>query len=116
MGELHHFLGVKVVQNHKTGRVWIGQQSYTEGINILKKFGMEDGKNIQTPVDISTKLTKEGNEEDTCVNQQLYQLAVGILLYLSIATRPDITYAVSNVAKFCTKPTKQHWVAVKRIL
>ena len=77
---------------------------------------MEDGKNIQTPVDISTKLTKEGNEEETCVDQQLNQLAVGSLLYLSIATRPDITYAVSNVAKFCAKPTKQHWVAVKRII
>ena len=78
--------------------MWIGQQSYTE--SILKKFGMEDAKNIRTPVDISTKLTKEGNEGDTCVDQQLYQSAVGSLLYLSIATRPDITYAVSNVAKF----------------
>lgn len=41
---------------------------------------------------------------------------MGSLLYLSTATRPDITYAVSNVAKFCAKPTKQHWIAVKRIL
>ena len=40
---------------------------------------------------------------------------MGSLLYLSIATRPDITYAVSNVAKFCAKSTKQHWVAVKHI-
>ena len=112
MGELHYFLGVRVVQDQKAGSVWIGQQSYTE--SILKKFGMEDAKNIRTPVDTSTKLIKV-NEEDTGVDQQLYQSAVGSLLYLSIATRPDITYAVSNVAKFCAKPTKQHWVAVKRI-
>lgn len=31
-------------------------------------------------------------------------------------TRPDITYAVSNVAKFCSKPTKEHLTAVKRII
>ena len=36
------------------------------------------------------------------------------LLYLSIMIRPDITYAVSNVAKFCVNPCKQHWIAVKR--
>ena len=87
MGELHYFLGLKVIQNHETGSVWIGQQSYTE--NILKRFGMEDSKTIRTPVDTSTKLVKAG-DTDTCVDQQLYQSAVGSLLYLSIATRPDI--------------------------
>lgn len=113
MGELHYFLGAKIIQDHKTGSVWIGQQSHTE--NILRRFGMEDAKEIRTPVDTSTKLVK-GKDEDTYImDQQLYQSAVGSLLYLSIVTRPDITYAVSNVAKFCAKPTKQHWVAVKRI-
>ena len=46
-------------------------------------------------------------------DQQLYQSAVGSLLYLSIATRSNIAYAVNNVAKFCAKPTKQHWAAGK---
>ena len=29
MGELNYFLGVKVVQDHRAGSAWIGQQSYT---------------------------------------------------------------------------------------
>ncbi len=37
-------------------------------------------------------------------------------MYLSTGTRPDIAFAVSNVAKFSSNPTKQHWTAVKRIL
>ena len=65
-------------------------------------------------MDTSTKLIKEGNE-DTSVYQQLYQSAVGSLLYLSVATRPYITYAVSNVARFYAKPTNQHWIAEKSI-
>ena len=31
-------------------------------------------------------------------------------------TRPDITYVVSNVAKFCANPAKEQWIAVKRIM
>lgn len=113
MGELHHFLGVKVVQDHTTGNVWIGQQTYTE--TTLKRFGMEDAKSVRTPVDTGSKLVK-AKDQDIYEDKQLYQSAVGTLLYLSSATRPDITYAVGNVAKFCSKPTKQHWIAVKRIL
>ena len=55
-------------------------------------------------------------EDDDIVDQGLYQFAVGILLYLSVGTRPDITYAVGNVAKFCANPNKHHWTAVKRIM
>lgn len=44
-----------------------------------------------------------------------YQEAVGSLIYLSQGTRPDIAYAVNSVSKFCNKPGKAHWGAVKRI-
>ena len=113
MGELHYFLGVKIVQDKESGEVSIGQPAYTT--TVLQKFGMEHAKPVNTPVDSSTKLMK-ATDEDECVDQKLYTSAVGSLLYLSSATRPDITYAVSNVAKYCAEPTKQHWLAVKRIM
>lgn len=40
----------------------------------------------------------------------------GLCWFLSTKTRPDIAYAVANVAKFTSHPTKQHWIALKRIL
>ena len=113
LGRLHHFLGMKIVQDETTGKVWVGQQVYTE--NLLRKFEMENAKPVATPVDNSTKLVKM-TDSDKCVDQQQYQSAVGSLLYLAMATRPDITFAVSSVAKFSVQPTKQHWTAVKRIL
>ena len=76
---------------------------------------MESAKPVATPVDSSTKLVK-ATANDECIDQQKYQSAVGSLLYLAMATRPDITFAVSNVAKFSSHPTTQHWTAVKRIL
>ena len=45
----------------------------------------------------------------------LYQSAVSSLLFLSTKTHPDIAYAVISVACFFSNPTKQHWMAVKRI-
>ena len=42
MGELHYFLGVKVVQGQKAGSVWIGQQSHNE--DILRKFQVWNGR------------------------------------------------------------------------
>ena len=112
LGRLHYFLGMKIVQDQTSGNVWMGQPAYTD--KVLEKFGMKDAKSVSTPVDLSMKLVKSEGEEK--VDQGMYQSAVGSLLYLSTGTRPDITFAVSKVAKFCSDPDKCHWIAVKRIL
>ena len=45
-----------------------------------------------------------------------YRSVVGMLLYLSTNTRPDIAYAVSQVARFSNDPKKSHATAVKTIV
>lgn len=37
-------------------------------------------------------------------------------MYIATCTRPDIAYAVGEVAKFCERYGKAHWTAAKRIL
>ena len=113
LGILHHFLGVKVSYNEETGSVWIGQPRYTE--KVLEKFGMDKAKPNKTPVSSSSRLRRRNDEEEG-VDRSLYQSAVGSSLYLSTRTRLDISFAVSNVAKYCNDPSKEHWIAVKRIL
>ena len=113
MGKLHYFLGIEVLQKQKTGDIWIGQSNYTE--NLLKKCNMQDSKPVSTPADASQKLVNAADGEE-CVKQQQYQSIVGSLLYLSVSSRPDITYSVSTLAKFSSQPNKQHWTALKRVL
>jgi hypothetical protein len=45
-----------------------------------------------------------------------YRSVVGMLLYLSTNTRPDIAYAVSQVARFSNNPKQSHAKAVKTII
>ena len=113
MGELHHFLGVKVVQNINTGEIWIGQPTYSR--DLLEKFNMSHSNPTDTPVDVGAKLMKRQEGEDS-FDHGIYQSAVGSLLYLSTKTRPDLAFAVGNVARYCADPTKVHWTAVKRII
>ena len=68
---------------------------------------MSDAKPVATPVDTTIKLT-EADDNDETVDKGLYQSAVGSLFYLSMWTRPDIAYAVGNVAKFCSNPSNKH--------
>ena len=91
----------------------MGQPAYIN--KVLEKFGMEDAKSVAIPSDVGTKLVKAEDGQER-VDQNMYQLAVGSLLYLSTGTRPAVSFAVSNVAKFCSEPTKHHWTAVKRSL
>ncbi len=111
-----HFSPFDIVQSISFS---IPQEIYGKGYRetVLKKFGMEEAKAISTPVDPSTKLVK-ATDEDELFDQEQYQSrsAVGSLMYISVATRPEMTYAVSNVAKFTSNPTKKHWTGVKRIM
>ncbi len=50
MGKLHHTLGMKIVQDDLSAKVWIGQPRYTN--SLLQKFGIETAKPVATPVDV----------------------------------------------------------------
>ena len=112
MGKLEYFLGVNVVQDLPNGKVWLGQSSYTK--SVLQQFGMTDAKAVKTPVNPSMKFSK-ATDSSKVVNVEKYQSAVGKLLYLATRTRPDIAFAVCNVANYTANPTEEHWMAVKHI-
>uniref|UniRef100_A0A1X7SRM0 Reverse transcriptase Ty1/copia-type domain-containing protein n=1 Tax=Amphimedon queenslandica TaxID=400682 RepID=A0A1X7SRM0_AMPQE len=105
-------LRVKVVQNTEKQTIWLGQPTYTK--QLLEQFNMSDAKATKTPVNPGVKLSK-GIEDSEYIDADLYQSAVGKLLYLSTRTWPDISFAVSSVARYTAKPTSEHWKAVKHI-
>ena len=79
---------------------------------------MQDCNSKVVPADPYINLTIEGrngqNEtEDT--DETKYREAVGSIMYVTVCTRPDIAYAIGQVAQYCSRPKQSHWTAVQRI-
>ena len=70
-------------------------------------------------MDPGTQLTKEqcssSGEEAKEMQKVPYMNAVGALMYLAIATCPDIAFTIGKLAQFNSNPGLQHWKAVKHV-
>jgi hypothetical protein len=81
---------------------------------------MSDCDSVATPLDPSIKLSKAQSPKDVdeaaAMRNIPYINAVGALAYLAIATRPDLAYPISVLARFSVNPGLVHWTAVKRVM
>ena len=48
--------------------------------------------------------------------QFLYREVLGGITWLSVVTRPDLAYTVSQLGQFSANPGKKHWNALLRVL
>jgi len=113
MGQLHYCLGINININEKGQQLQLCQKQYI--CKLLQRYGMTEAKPVSTPMDLNVKLVKEDGYSKP-VDPVNYQSMVGSLLYAAIGTRPDISYAVGKLSKFCAAPTEAHLTAVKRVL
>jgi hypothetical protein len=107
IGELKYCLGIQVTR--ETNGIRLHQTGYIN--ELLKRFNMEDCKPVNYPM---------GNfllgPPTTPMPELLYRELVGCLQYLSVATRPDITFAVSQLSKHLNSYDETHMTAAKRVL
>uniref|UniRef100_A0AAV1UWV9 Integrase catalytic domain-containing protein n=1 Tax=Peronospora matthiolae TaxID=2874970 RepID=A0AAV1UWV9_9STRA len=108
-GKCAFVLGIELLDG-EDGSVTMCQRRYVD--DVLKRFGMDECKAVASPVDVSSRLVPSNSASKVDVP---FREAVGALMHLTTATRPDIAFAVSFVSRFMEKPQEEHWVAVKRI-
>ncbi|KAK7605170.1 hypothetical protein V9T40_007028 [Parthenolecanium corni] len=130
LGEPKEFLGVEIIRDREKKEMFLHQKAYAG--KILSRFGMSDSKTTDTPMvtrqvrnwkikDLIEK-SKESVSEQVLSKQVdkpkmfPYREALGSLLYLTGATRPDIWYAVNMISRNQENPTADDWAEVKRIL
>ncbi|CAM9934493.1 unnamed protein product, partial [Sphacelaria rigidula] len=114
-GDATKILGIDIIQDKQLGTISISQGPYV--MSLLQKCGMSDCNAVHTP-GIGNELTAEPEgsvplDKDDTVD---YRSIVGSLIFLCQCTRVDICFAVSQAARFMSKPTSVHMGAVKRIL
>ena len=117
-GPATSILGMKIERNRVSRTISLSQPSYIE--SILNDFGMADCNPAHTPMEenlkLSIKMSPETPDDRTRMKSVPYRELVGKLLYLAIATRPDIAYAVGVLCRFVENPGPDHWHAAKHIL
>src|SRR5258706_10432141 len=108
LGDLHWLLGIRI--EYRDHDITLLQSAYID--TILKRFGLYDCNPVTYPLDKNhqiNKATTNADNTDSEVNIKLYQQMVGSLMYTVIGTRPDITFTVTRLSQFLTKPTKNHF-------
>lgn len=108
--ETNHFVGFKIVKEEN--RMRLHHQSYTQ--SLLHKFNMANCKSI-TSINLDTAHSTLDTLGEEPTNGP-YRSLVGGLNYLSSLTRPDISFSVSTLSRYCDKPKAKHWSAAKEVL
>ena len=105
LGDVSYCLEIEFTRKEK--KIGMHQTGYIR--EILNLFGMTDCKPVSTPMDIKVKLTKTEKDPSDKERELPYRELVCVLMYLAVAIRPYIAFAVSALSQFKTNYNRNHW-------
>ena len=110
-------LGLGIDYDLERGVARLSQKAYVQ--SMIVKYNMSDCNPAKTPAATERLIAAHAplpKQEAADMKNIPYRNLVGTLMYAMVCTRPDIAFAVIQVAKFSNNPSKKHWTAAKRIL
>jgi transposase InsO family protein len=117
MGDAAWTLGMEIQRDRARRCILLTHKLYQK--NMLHRYGMDESAPNKTPAEmekLSLKDCAATIEEESEVDRSEYMAMVGSLMYLAVTTRPDIGFAVSQLARYMQSPGKRHVVAAKRVM
>lgn len=109
---MHKFLGIQVVRNRDERTVFLHQKQYTE--QILETFAVTDLNPAKMPWDHNLSIPAVFEPDDAKAKE--YSRKTGSLNYLSVNTRPDITFTVNRLSKANRGPNAAYERALQHLL
>ena len=115
LGPVTTFIGFQFERDRATRELWIHQENYID--NLLDEYSLNECNSVTTPLDPSHPFGfSDSTYPETPNLLKSYQRLIGSLLFLSICTRPDITFAVMSLSQWNSKPEPRHFASAKRVL
>jgi Reverse transcriptase (RNA-dependent DNA polymerase) len=111
MGEPTKIVGIEITQSPE--QISISQKKSIQ--NILQRQELAEASPVRMPLNPNVKIEQnpDGNEGD---RSNSFTQLLGELQFIANTTRPDIAFAVNQLASFTANPSMQHHTALKRIL
>jgi len=114
LGAAHTFLGMEIVRDRANRMLTVTSSQHIQ--EMVGRFGVQDAKPVSTPLPAKLQLRPRQGDEEPLPAQYPYRALVGSLLYVATWTRPDIAFAVSQLARFQDDPGFLHWKYAKHVL
>jgi hypothetical protein len=119
LGEAKFCVGIAIERDWASHHIYLSQTALID--RILAQFGMTDANPVSTPMEAGTILSRSPStpvtaQEELELKAIPYRRLVGRLMYLAVATRPDISLAVTKLSQFLDCYHFLHWLAAKRVL
>jgi len=112
LGPVTQFIGLQIERQAKILK--IHQSVYIT--KLLERFGLAKCNSRKLPFDSGVTLTDDPEPFTDQNLIKLYQQITGCLIYLANRTRPDISWNVTQLARFMSCPGESHLRASKEVL
>jgi hypothetical protein len=111
LGEIDQALGIGIYWDRKSHACHLSQTRYILALVDKEIYELNDWKRVDTPMEDSLKLAPAKE----CDHTLPYRNLLGELAWIARASRPDILFAVSYMARFSLAHDSTHWTHLKRI-
>ena len=119
LGNVRFVVGIAVHWDRPNRTVTLSQTALID--KIVAQFGQRNASSCTVPMDAGLKLRradykKMSRAEIDDIKKLPYRSLVGCLLYLSIGTRPNITFAVQQLSQYLDCYSYAHWNAAIHVV
>lgn len=113
-GESQFFLQMTITRDRAARTIYLKQQRHIE--KLIEQHRLQDAWPISIPMIVNVYKDPAGPDVIDVAAISQYKSIVGALLHIANNTRPDISFAVSYLARSTQKPTCSSFARVKDVL